>query len=267
MDAFIQRHQEDVIGAVSGFDRMRFRGTLSSICHAEGVDRFLGRVGVRYEDFKGYLLGLSQTLIDHAERVAQQAGRPCEYVASSQEDKQAKAQKIAQRDGITEGLVCVLRCVESCRSFGVCDVSGYGGFAASLAGLGGPCDSTLRQQGSAAFSGPAHELPVRRRSGDQLPGASGRGTRAALAARELDQDVRQARFGSADRDDDQQGPKIYGPAYDDVERSSCPALGANASRRGGPGARVEISRAANERCLEGWPSWISRRPPVPCWMR
>jgi hypothetical protein len=43
MDAFIQRHQQDVIGVVSGFDRMRFRGTLRSICYAQGVDLFLAR--------------------------------------------------------------------------------------------------------------------------------------------------------------------------------------------------------------------------------
>ena len=127
MDAFIQRHQEDVIGVVHGFDRMRFRGTLSSICYAQGVDRFLGRMGIRYKDFKGRLLEWSQRLIDHAEQVAQQAGRPFEYVASSREDKQARVQKIAQRDGITEGLVCILRCVESCRSFGI-RRDGQGGF-------------------------------------------------------------------------------------------------------------------------------------------
>jgi hypothetical protein len=110
MDAFIQRHQQDVIGVVSGFDRLRFRGTLRSISYAEGVDRFLGAVGVRYKDFKDYVLGLSQALIDHAERVAQQAGRPFEYRASSSEDKQAEALRIAERDGITEGLVCAAVC-------------------------------------------------------------------------------------------------------------------------------------------------------------
>jgi hypothetical protein len=119
MDAFIQRHQQDVIGVVSGFDRMRFRGTLRSISYAEGVDRFLGAVGVRYKDFKDYVLGLSQALIDHGERVARQAGRPFEYRASSGEDKQAEALRIAERDGITEGLVCVLRCVEPCQSFSI----------------------------------------------------------------------------------------------------------------------------------------------------
>jgi hypothetical protein len=119
MNAFIQRHQQDVIGVLSGFDRMRFRGTLRSISYAEGMDRFLGAVGVQYQDFKSYALGLSQRLIDHGEQVARQAGRPFEYQASSSQDKQARALEIAERDGITEGLVCVLRCVEPCLSFSI----------------------------------------------------------------------------------------------------------------------------------------------------
>ena len=119
METFIQRHQQDVIGVLSGFDRMRFRGTLRSISYAEGVDRFLGAAGVRYKNFKDYVLGLSQRLLDHGEQVARQAGRPFEYWAKSSEDKQAEALRIAERDGITDGLVCVLRCVEPCMSFGI----------------------------------------------------------------------------------------------------------------------------------------------------
>ena len=127
MDAFIQRHEKDVIGVLSGFDRMRFRGTLRSICYAEGMDRFLGRVNVRYKEFKEFALGLSEGLVAHARQVAQQAGRPFEYVASSHADKQAVAQRIAARDGINEGLVCVLRCLESCQSFAIRQ-DGQGGF-------------------------------------------------------------------------------------------------------------------------------------------
>lgn len=37
MDAFTPRHQQDVIGVLSGFDRMRFRGTLRSISYPEGL--------------------------------------------------------------------------------------------------------------------------------------------------------------------------------------------------------------------------------------
>jgi hypothetical protein len=127
MDAFIQRYQQDVIGVLHGFDRLRFRGTLRSICYAAGLDLFLARVKVPYRDFKEVALGWSERLIEHARQVAQQAGRPFLYVASSNEDKQAEAQKIAQRDDLTEGLVCVLRCVESCPSFAI-RRDGQGGF-------------------------------------------------------------------------------------------------------------------------------------------
>jgi hypothetical protein len=127
MDAFIQQHQQDVIGVLSGFDRMRFRGTLRAIAYGSGVDRFLGTSGVRYKQYKEFVLGLSERMVAHAREVAQKAGRPFEYVPSRHEDKQARAQAIAERDGIDEGLVCVLRSLESCRSFRICR-DGKGGF-------------------------------------------------------------------------------------------------------------------------------------------
>ena len=116
MDAFIQRHQQDVLGVLQGFDRLRFRGTLRSICYAGGMDLFLARVGVRYKDFKEVALKWSEQLVERGRQVARQAGRPFQFVASCHEDKQAEALRIAERDGITDGLVCVLRCVESCKS-------------------------------------------------------------------------------------------------------------------------------------------------------
>jgi hypothetical protein len=127
MEAFIQRHEQDVIGVLSGFDRLRFRGTLRSICYSEGLDRYLGAVGVRYKDFGAFAQGLSERLKDHARQLARQAGRPFEYLARSSEEKEKVAQEIARRDGVTEGLVCVLSCVEPCRSFSI-RRDGRGGF-------------------------------------------------------------------------------------------------------------------------------------------
>ena len=119
MDGFIQRHQEDVIGVLSGFDRLLFRGTLRSIAYGQGLDRFLGAAGVRYKDFAAFAESLSERLKIHAERIAAAAGRPYQYVSQSNQSKEAIAKAIAQRDGITEGLVCVLRCVEPCKSFSI----------------------------------------------------------------------------------------------------------------------------------------------------
>ena len=117
MDAFVNRHQDSIIGVLSGCDRMRFRGTLRSIAYSEGVARFLCGVGVRYKNYKEFVLSLSKQVIDHAEQVAKQAGRPFPYLSKSSEDKRAEALRIAKRDGITEGLICIFRCVEPCRSF------------------------------------------------------------------------------------------------------------------------------------------------------
>jgi len=129
MEAFMKCHEQDIIGVLHGFDRMRFRGTLRSISYADGFDRFLGAVGVRYKDFGDYVQGLSERLKDHARQVAARAGRPLEYLASSRQKKEAVATAIAERDGITEGLVCILSCVEPCMSFCIRrDGSGRFGF-------------------------------------------------------------------------------------------------------------------------------------------
>ena len=119
MESFIQRHRQDVIGVLGGFDRVLFRGTLRSISYGDGLDRFLGAVRVKYKDFGTFAEGLSERLKNHAEAMAQTAGRPFQYLSNSKQSKEAVAEAIAKRDGITEGLVCVLRCVEPCMSFSI----------------------------------------------------------------------------------------------------------------------------------------------------
>ena len=119
MEGFILRHKEDVIGVLSGFDRLLFRGTLRSISYSEGLDRFLGAQGVKYKDFGRFAEGLSERLKKHAQVIAEAAGRPFLYLSSSGQSKEALATSIAQRDGVSQGLVCVLRCVEPCMSFSI----------------------------------------------------------------------------------------------------------------------------------------------------
>jgi hypothetical protein len=119
MQAFVQRHQAVVTGVLQGFDRVLFRGTLRSISYGDGVDRFLGAQKVKYQDFVPFVQRLSEKLKQHAEATARAAGRPFVYVSNSRVSKEDLAQEIARRDGITQGLICVLRCVEPCMSFSI----------------------------------------------------------------------------------------------------------------------------------------------------
>ena len=119
MRTFVERHQDKITGVLHGYDRMLFRGCLRSISYAGGLDKFLGAVGVRYKQFKAYALRLSDRLKGHAEQIAKEKGRPFQYVYSPSANKEQIALDIARRDGITRGLVCVLRCVEPCMSFSI----------------------------------------------------------------------------------------------------------------------------------------------------
>jgi hypothetical protein len=119
MQSFLQRHQSEVVGVLSGFDRVLFRGTLRSISYAEGLDRFLGALRLKYKDFAAFAQDCSQRLKDHAQSMAQKAGRPFIYLSSGSRSKEQIARDIAARDHIEQGLVCVLRCVEPCMSFSI----------------------------------------------------------------------------------------------------------------------------------------------------
>ncbi len=119
MEGFIQRHKTDVIGVLHGFDRLRFRGTLRSISYGDGVERFLTALGVRYENYGEFAGELSEKIKRHAVAMAHKAGVPYLYVASSDQSKEAIAKRLIQERGIQDGLVCVLRCVEPCRTFSI----------------------------------------------------------------------------------------------------------------------------------------------------
>lgn len=47
-------------------------------------------------------------------KLAQAAGRPVIYLSSSHVRKECRAREIAERDGIQEGLIAVLTCIEPC---------------------------------------------------------------------------------------------------------------------------------------------------------
>lgn len=114
---FIQRHAKKIIGVLSGFDRLRFRGTLRELAYVEGMKGFLWRAKVLLKDFGKYALGISEQVKQATVELAERNNRPLVYLASSATDKEATARKMAATDGVKEGLIGILSCVENCRSY------------------------------------------------------------------------------------------------------------------------------------------------------
>jgi hypothetical protein len=119
MERFLQRHQGAILGTLSGFDRVLFRGTLPSISHLRGLEAFMATYHVLYKDFGNFVAKLSERIKAHALKLAQQQQRPYRYLPSSTQSKEDIARHIQESDGITTGLVCVLACVEPCPSYTV----------------------------------------------------------------------------------------------------------------------------------------------------
>ena len=117
MHQFIAKHQEQIVGVLSGFDRVVFRGTLRPIAYADGMKRYLRATHVLLKDFGRHVEEVSNRLKEASLAQARALGRPVRYLPSSQTDKDALARRIMAADGITRGLVGVLSCVEPCQSF------------------------------------------------------------------------------------------------------------------------------------------------------
>jgi hypothetical protein len=119
MKRFLRTHADQIKGVLSGFDRMRFRGTLRWLAYAQGMKKFLDHIHVLLKDFKAYVQHVTDQVRERTEKLAQDHGRPLIYLDGSPVSKEQRARDIARRDGVNEGLICVFSAVESCFSYEV----------------------------------------------------------------------------------------------------------------------------------------------------
>lgn len=102
---------------LSGWDRLRFRGTLTRICHPDGLNSFFHATGKLFAQFREFALASSAQMKQSALNVAQRLGRPVMYLPTSKISKEEVARQCARDDGINEGLICCITALEPCSSF------------------------------------------------------------------------------------------------------------------------------------------------------
>lgn len=119
MERFLTRHKDRIIGTITGFDRILFRGTLRCLSHWQGMGVFLSTQRVLLKDYGKFVQGLSHEISEHGKALAAQLGRPYQYLTSSSLSKEQLAREIMERDHISRGLVCVFAAVEPCHTISV----------------------------------------------------------------------------------------------------------------------------------------------------
>ena len=104
---------------MSGFDRLRLRGTLRHLFQPTVMEAYLNACRVLIKDFGTFAQGLTARIKAAAHATAQQSGRPFRYLSSSQTSKEALARQIARQDGVTCGLIAIFSALENCLSYSV----------------------------------------------------------------------------------------------------------------------------------------------------
>jgi hypothetical protein len=117
VNAFITRHASKITGVLSGFDRILFRGHLTRLNFADGVESFLRSQGVLKKDFGALAEQVTAMIREEAETVATALGRPTRYLESSAVRKEDVALQMLREQPTDSGLVGVISCVEPCMTW------------------------------------------------------------------------------------------------------------------------------------------------------
>jgi hypothetical protein len=119
MNRFVAKYNAKLLGVISGFDRLVLKGTLRPLSYIAGMMNFLWDKQVLLKDFGRYAEGVSEQLKEASQQEADRLGRTNRYVGSSQRRKEPIARAIAQKQGIQEGLICLVRTLEPCMSYDI----------------------------------------------------------------------------------------------------------------------------------------------------
>jgi hypothetical protein len=119
MERFLKRYEDHIVGTIAGFDRILFRGSIRSLEYTGGLEKYLSGQSILHKEFKEFAEKITQGINKQAEEIAGESNRPLIYLRSPSESKEDRARQIAEQDGIKEGLICVLKCVELCQSYQV----------------------------------------------------------------------------------------------------------------------------------------------------
>src|SRR5205823_14379715 len=87
------------------------------LSYAHGMDCYLSANRVLLKEFETHAIERTRTLIDASLAEAQRLQRPTPYLNSSGISKEEEARRIAERDQVRDGLICVFKCLEPCQTF------------------------------------------------------------------------------------------------------------------------------------------------------
>ena len=117
LSRFVTKFTSLIIAVLSCFDRVIFKGHLP-ISNGPALEGFVDHVlKIRRCDFMAFAERQSQTLVDRAQRAAEEAGVEYRFLKGSHRKDKLVDEILRQRSDLVEGLIVVFCCMECCPSF------------------------------------------------------------------------------------------------------------------------------------------------------
>jgi hypothetical protein len=111
---FMELYRNITNGAISGLDRIRFRGTLRWLASDRGLGTFMNHAKILLKDFSGCVENKTSMIRQSSKAKADKLGIEMRYLTSGGIDKEKLARRIASEKNITEGSICMFSVVEPC---------------------------------------------------------------------------------------------------------------------------------------------------------
>lgn len=115
----VAENESRVIGVLGGWDRLVFRGCCPLFAFLDGMLKWLLHMGIRLTEYSEWALAMSDAMKRACLQEAERCQRPIRYLHSSGVRKDDLARQILQESPVSQGLVCVLTCLEPCDTYRV----------------------------------------------------------------------------------------------------------------------------------------------------
>lgn len=116
MPELSELYSDKITGAISGWDRIRFRGTIRWLASANGLGAYLGSSRILLKDFGAWANGITKRIRSACAQQAERLGIPVLYLRKAAIDKEALARRIASERGVEVGDICMFSVLEPCNA-------------------------------------------------------------------------------------------------------------------------------------------------------
>ena len=112
----LEQYGDKIKGTFSFFDRMIINGYLNPLMNEHSRAGALYQLDVLYKDYKAYFSHVTESIKTCIENSAAELGCPVIYLSSAKKRKEDIAKSFLDGDRSDDGLICVLKTLEACRT-------------------------------------------------------------------------------------------------------------------------------------------------------